>query len=113
MLFVIDRWRSSRTSWTTRCVTNARDPDVGASSLPSSAPTSPVCSITVSSAGPRSTRGPAGSSTSPWSRKGLTDPEPCPSAGVETTTKSTSSFFKEIKLVDVFSPDLIYYLFIY
>lgn len=77
------RWRSSPTSWTTRCVTSARGRGAEASSHLSSVPTSHACSTTASIAGPASTRVPAASSTSPWSRKEATGPATCPSAGAD------------------------------
>lgn len=71
--------------WTTRCVTSARDPGVVASLLHFSAPTSPVCSTTASSVGPRSTPGPGASSTNRWSRRVQTGPGLSRFAGVRST----------------------------
>lgn len=53
----------------------------------SSAPTSPVCSTTASTAGRPSTRARDGSFTNPWWRREATDPVTSPSAGTERTTE--------------------------
>lgn len=80
----IHRWRWSRTCWMTSCVMNAKEPAAEANLRPSSARTSPACSTTASTAGPRSTHDLDENSTSRWSKKGLTAHEPCPSAGAES-----------------------------
>lgn len=69
--------------WTTSCVMSVREPGVGASLPPSSAPMSPVFSITVNTAGRPSTHALVGSSTSHWSRREGTGLGTSPSAGTE------------------------------
>jgi len=81
---IMCRLRWSRTFLTTRSVTSVPVFTAAESLLRSSAPTWPVCSITVSRAGPGSTRRRAASSTSHWSRKVPTGHARCRSAGVKT-----------------------------
>lgn len=77
------RWKWNRTCWMTRCVTSVRA-RAAVGSLPhSSVPTSPVCSITVNTAGPASTPEPAESSTNRWWRREATALGMSPSAGAE------------------------------
>lgn len=81
MLLCFWRWRLNRTYWMTRCVTSARGHAVVASLPHSSVPMSPVCSTTVSIAGPPYTLGPVVSSTSHWLRKAQIAQELCRSVG--------------------------------
>lgn len=90
------RWRWSRTCWTIRCVTSARERAVEASSPRSSVPTSRACSTTVSTAGPASTRAPAASSTNRWWRREETDHAMSPSAGADGGVTSLPHFFTPI-----------------
>ena len=64
-------------SWTIRCATSVTGLAVVANLHPSSALMSRACSITVNNAGRSSTHGPGESSTSRWSKKAPTGPEPC------------------------------------
>lgn len=67
----------------TSCATSVRERDAEGSSLRSFVPTSPVCSITASSAGQTSTPVLAGSSTSHSWKKELTVPARSTSAGTK------------------------------
>ena len=82
--FVVFRLRWSLTFSTIRCATNARERAAGGSSRLSSAPTWRACSTTASTAGHRSIRAPAASSTSRSSRRAPTDRALCRSAGART-----------------------------
>lgn len=66
---------------------SARELAAAASLHRSSAPTSPVCNTTASTAGRPSTRAQGGSFTNPWWRREATDPVTSPSAGTERTTE--------------------------
>lgn len=77
------RWKWSHTCSMTSCATSARELAAAASSRRSSAPTSPVCSTTASTAGRPSIPAPGESFTSLWWRREATGLVTSPSAGTE------------------------------
>ena len=120
-LSLTPRWRWSPTYWTTSSVTSVREGAVGESLLHSSVRTSLVfrwgceavrlwgvywewClfSTTVSSAGPPYTAGQAGSSTNLSSRRELTGPGRCPSAGVRRPSSNMTTSHQQPSLVNFF-----------